>query len=66
MVYIFTFFGFMMGFGVGLGVMNVILRHRSKDEIKEDKSLQWYGLIGWFFAILGGLAGYWVYNHSFL
>ena len=67
MVYIFGFFGFVMGFGVGLGVINVLLRHRSKKEIEEDTSLRWtYGLAVWVFAALGGWLGAWIHNNYFL
>ena len=66
MVYIFVLCGFMMGFGIGLGTLNVMLRHRSKKEIKEDASLKWYGLVAWGFALCGGVLGYWVYQHNFL
>ena len=64
MVYIFGFFGFAMGFAVGLGVINVMLRHRSTEEIKKDKSLKWtYGVGVWIMAALGGWLGVWIYNN---
>lgn len=67
MVYIFAFVGFVMGFGVGLGLINVILRNKSMDEIKSDKSLRWrFGLLVWLFAIFGGWAGIWIHNYNFL
>ena len=67
MVYIFSFFGFMMGFAVGLGTINVLLRRRSNSEIEKDKSLRWtYGVAVWIFAALGGWLGFWFYNNSFL
>ncbi len=67
MVYIFSIFGLLMGFGVGLGVINVILRNATKDQIENDKSLIWkYGSLVWLFALGGGWLGYWVYNHNFL
>ena len=67
MVYVFGFVGFVMGFGVGLGVINVLLRHYSKQELQDNKSLRWrYGLAVWIFAVLGGWAGVSLYNNSFL
>ncbi len=66
MVYIFAVIGFFMGFGVGLGTINVLLRHRSKKDIQSDKSLRWsYGLMVWLFAILGGWLGVWACNNYF-
>lgn len=63
MVYIFGFFGFMIGFGVGLGIINVILRNRSIEEIRTDKTAKWkYGVVVWFVAILGAYIGVWIYN----
>ena len=37
MVYIFGLFGAMIGFGVGLGTINVLLRHHGKTEIQDNK-----------------------------
>jgi prolipoprotein diacylglyceryltransferase len=65
MVYIFVFCGFMMGFGVGLGTLNVMLRYKSKEEIQNDNSLKKYGVIAWALAILGGFIGYWIFSHYF-
>lgn len=66
MVYIFGFFGFVMGFGVGLGIINVLLRNRTKEDIQEDKSLRWtYGVAVWVFAAFGGWAGAWIYQNNF-
>ena len=67
MVYIFVLFGFLMGFGVGLGTINVLLRRRSKAEIQGDSSLKWtYGVAVWVIAALGGGIGFWLYNHVYL
>jgi len=65
MVYIFVICGFLMGFGVGLGTLNVILRYKTKEEIQNDNSLKKYGLIAWVFALLGGVISYWIYAHNF-
>lgn len=67
MVYIFGFVGFVMGFGVGLGMINVALRYKSKEEIRSDPSLKWkYGPWAWVFGGLGSWLGVWIYNHYFL
>jgi hypothetical protein len=66
MVYIFAIIGFFMGFGVGLGTINVLLRHRSKKDIQDDKSLRWtYGILVWFFAGVGCWLGVLIYNSYF-
>ncbi len=56
----------MMGFSVGLGAINVLLRHRTSEEIKKDQSLRWYGIIAWVFGVVGGVIGVLIYNHNFL
>lgn len=67
MVYIFGIFGFVLGFAVGLGTINVLLRHYSAKEIQANKSFKWkYGLIVWLFAIFGGWLGVWLYHNHFL
>ena len=66
MVYIFGLFGFITGFAVGLGVINVMLRHYSGNEIQKDKSLRWtYGLAVWVFAGVGCWLGVLIYNRYF-
>lgn len=66
MVYIFGFFGFMIGFGIGLGIINVLLRHRTLDEIRADKAAKWkYGLIVWAMSAFGAYSGIWIYNNHF-
>jgi hypothetical protein len=65
-VYIFGFFGFIMGFAVGLGIINVLLRQRSVEEIKKEKSLRWtYGLAVWGIAAIGAWLGVTIYNNYF-
>ena len=54
-----------MGFGVGLGTLNVMLRYKSKEEIQNDNSLKKYGIIAWLLAVFGGFLGYWIYVHNF-
>lgn len=67
MVYIFAFFGLVMGFGIGLGFINVLLRHYSVKQIKESPSMRWkYGALVWIVAGFGCWAGIWIYNNYFL
>jgi hypothetical protein len=66
-VYIFGFFGFVMGFAIGLGSINVMLRHYSSKEIQANKSFKWtYGAVVWIFAAFGGWIGVWLYHNYFL
>lgn len=66
MVYIFAFVGIISGFAIGLGVINVALRHYTMKEIKADKSLKWKsGLSVWIFAGFGGWLGTTIYNNYF-
>lgn len=56
-----TIVGLITGFAVGLGVLNVLLRDKTKQQLKTDKALQRrYGSLGWLFALLGALAGWWL------
>jgi len=67
MVYIFGIFGFVLGFAIGLGAINVLLRHYSTKQIQENRSFKWkYGLIVWLLAFFGGWAGVWIYYNHFL
>lgn len=67
MVYIFGIFGFIMGFGVGLGMINVMLRHYSQKEIQENKSFRWkYGVLVWGVAAFGAWAGTRIYYTLYL
>lgn len=67
MVYIFGLFGFVMGFGVGLGIINVLLRHRSTEEIKQSKSLRWtFGIAVWGVSAIGAWLGVSIYNNFIL
>jgi hypothetical protein len=66
MVYIFGAFGFVIGFSVGLGVINVLLRNRSINEVKDHKSSKRvYGLAVWGLAAIGCWLGIGVYNNYF-
>lgn len=66
MVYLITLIGFMLGFGIGLGTINVLLMKRTKKEIQEDTNLRWkYGTLVWVLAIMGGFLGYWLFNQHY-
>ncbi|MEM8833314.1 MAG: hypothetical protein AAGB32_02120 [Pseudomonadota bacterium] len=66
MVYIFALVGFVMGFAVGLGTINVLLRNRSIEDVKKDKQAKWkYGLLVWAFGFIGGYIGIFIHNNYF-
>ena len=66
MVYIFALVGFVFGFAIGLGVINVLLRHRKISEVKQDKSARWiYGLAVWGLSGMGAYIGVLIYNNYF-
>lgn len=66
MVYLFTAIGFIFGFSVGLGAINVALRYKSKEEIQNDKSIRTqYGLLVWAFAAIGAWIGYNIFQNYF-
>jgi len=54
MVYLFGVVGLILGFLMGLGVINFFLRGKSKEELQTDKALWWrYGLTVWMIAGAG-------------
>lgn len=66
MVYIFGFVGFVFGFAVGLGLINVMLRHRKISEVRADKSSRFiYGLAVWGLGGMGTYIGVFIYNNYF-
>ena len=66
MVYLFGFFGFVFGFAIGLGLINVLLRHKSMEDIKKDKTAKWkYGLLVWLMSAIGAWAGISVFRFYF-
>lgn len=66
MVYLFGFLGFALGFAVGLGVINVLLRNRTVSEVKKDRSARTvYGLFVWLCAVVGVFLGLWAHSMFF-
>jgi len=66
MVYLFGIIGFVLGFAIGLGIINVILRHKNIDEIKQNKSYRWkYGLLVWFMGFVGARIAVVLFNAYF-
>lgn len=62
-LYIFGVLGFIFGFAIGLGVINVLSRNYSIQDIKENAKLRWiYGGMVWIFAAIGGWLGVWLYQ----
>ncbi|MCD8562910.1 MAG: hypothetical protein LRY54_02420 [Alphaproteobacteria bacterium] len=54
MIYIMGILGFIGGFAVGQMVLYFLLRHKTKEDLLNDRALKWkYGLLNWGFALLG-------------
>lgn len=66
MVYLFGFLGLVIGFLVGLWIINVLLRNVSKHELRSNKSI-WriYGLLVWLLAGFGSWLAVFVYRVYF-
>lgn len=66
MIYLFGIVGAIVGFSIGLGTINVMLRNVPKEKLQSDQSIKWkYGLLVWGFFGLGGWLGVWIYNNHF-
>lgn len=66
MVYLFGILGFICGFAFGLGVVNVLTRGYSGQELVEKKVLRWtYGLAVWLMAGLGAWGGVFIHARYF-
>tara|TARA_Y100000031_G_C8254041_1_gene402218 strand:+ start:11511 stop:11717 length:207 start_codon:yes stop_codon:yes gene_type:complete len=51
MIYAIAFIGFIFGFLVGQGILLALLRHKSRDDIMQNKKLHWvYGTMNWIIA----------------
>ena len=58
MVYLMGTIGFLAGFYAGLMILRALLRGKTNDELKTNKSLWWkYGWIVWITAFFGIWAG---------
>lgn len=67
MVFIFAFFGFLLGFAFSLGFANVKLRNKTKEQIQTETSLRWtYGIGIWLVGLTGGALGVWIHNHFYI
>jgi hypothetical protein len=64
-VYVVGVIGFLGGFCAGQILLMFLLRHKTNEELKTDKSLKIYGLINWIVAVLGMLAMLWLYKIYF-
>ncbi len=69
MVYLIGTIGFIGGFLFGQLLLRHILHDRSREEIMkmmEDGGARLkYGVINWFFAVLGAVSFVWAYNRYF-
>lgn len=66
MIYVIGILGFIGGFIFGLMLLHFLLRHKSKDELLNDRLLKVkYGLICWAFAGLGAYSFVEMYKYYF-
>lgn len=66
MIYAFGFAGFIGGFLCGQMVLYFLLRHKTRNELLNDKTLKLrYGLLNWLFAGLGAYSFVVMYNQYF-
>lgn len=64
MVYVVSILGFIMGFIAGQALLLVLLRHKSKKELVENKNIHWgYGLLNWAIACLGAYICLYLYSN---
>ncbi|MEM7650686.1 MAG: hypothetical protein AAF204_01215 [Pseudomonadota bacterium] len=67
MIYFMGILGFVGGFIVGQMILFFLLRHKSNEELLNDRGLKFkYGLIGWACAIMGAYAFVETYKIYFL
>jgi hypothetical protein len=66
MIYIFAISGFIGGFIFGQMVIFFLLRHRSRDDLLNDKSIKWtYGTLNWIIALIGAYSFVLMHNIYF-
>ena len=59
--------GFFGGFCLGMMVLHFLLRHKSREDLLNDRGLKWkFGLLNWGFAALGAYAFVYMYKAYFL
>ena len=67
MIYVMGVIGFIGGFLAGQMVLHFLLRHKTNEELLNDKALKLkYGLIGWGCAALGAYSFMEMYKVYFL
>ena len=66
MVYLIGILGFLGGFCLGVMIIGMLLKRRSKSELMENKSLRWtYGVFVWVVALIGTWSAIAAYNQYF-
>jgi uncharacterized membrane-anchored protein YhcB (DUF1043 family) len=67
MIYLVATAGLIAGFVAGLVILRVLLRNRSPEELRNNRSLRWrYGTLCWLIAFAGAYAFVVVYQRYFL
>ena len=66
MVYVIGIVGFLLGFGLGMYIISLKLKDKSKEELLQDKALWWaYGTLNWIIALVCCWAAIYLYNINF-
>ena len=66
MIYAFGLGGLVCGFALGQMVIFFLLRHRSREDLMNDRSIKFtYGTLNWLFALLGAYAAVIMYNQYY-
>jgi len=64
MVYVCGIIGFVLGFAVGIGIINLFLHNRPRADLMHNKSLRWtYGLPVWILAGASSWVATQIYHH---
>ncbi len=66
MVYLVGTIGFIGGFAAGQMLLYFMLRHKTKEELLNDRFLKWkYGILNWLIAALGASSFMSMYERYF-
>ena len=63
MVYVAGTIGFILGFALGMYIISLKLKNKSREELLTNKALWWaYGTLNWIIGLVGCLSAIYLYN----